>query len=86
MLWTYNYAEESVAEQVARLLAHQAGSRASPSPENCKMIGQSPCLSVRSDKSAGSDIRSRSQLPKHKHTLHFADAIGVAPTPKEKKT
>ena len=47
-------AEESVAEQVVRHLAHQAGARASPSPENRKMIRQSLRLSVKSDKSAGS--------------------------------
>ena len=44
---------ESVAARVARLLAHQAGARASSSPENRKIIRQSPRLSVKSDNSAG---------------------------------
>ena len=52
--------EESVAERVARFLAHQAGARASLSPENHKMIRQYPRLSEKSDKlcqqGAGIDI------------------------------
>ena len=47
-------AEESVAEQVARLLAHQAGARGSSSPETRQKTRQSPRLSARSDKCAGS--------------------------------
>ena len=47
------------------------------------MIRQSPRLSAKSDKSAGSDMRSGSQPSKLK--LTFADAIAVAPTPQEKK-
>ena len=43
----------------------------------------SPRLSAKSDKSAGSSMRRGSQPPKHK--LTFADAIGAAPTPEEKK-
>ena len=35
-------AKESVAEQVARLLTHQAGARAGSSPETHRMIRQSP--------------------------------------------
>ena len=58
--------EESVAEKVARLLAHQAGARVSSSPENRKMIRQSPRLFVKSDKSAGSDMMGGSQLSKAK--------------------
>ena len=74
-------AEESVAEQVPRLLAHQAGARGSSSPETLKMTRQSPRLSARSEKSAGSDMKSGSQPPKHKlKTLSFADAL-IAPTP-----
>ena len=76
-------AEESVAERVARLLTHQAGARASSSPENCRMIRQSPRLSAKSEKSAGSGMRSGSQPVKLK--LTFADAVGAAPTPEEKK-
>ena len=77
--------EESVAERVVRHLAHQAGARASSSPETRKMTRQSPRLSARSDKSAGSDMRGGSQPPKHKlKTLSCADAL-IAPTPEEKK-
>ena len=67
-------AEESVADRVDRLLAHQAEARASSPPENSNMIRQSPRLSVRSDKSAGSDMRSGSQPPKHKPTLNEGPA------------
>ena len=75
--------EESVAERVARFHAHQAGARASSSPENPKMIRQSPRLSAKSDMSAGSDMRSGSQPSKLK--LTFADAVVTALTPGEKK-
>ena len=48
------------------------------------MIRQSPRLSAKSDKSAGSDMRSGS-LPKGKlKTLSFAEAL-VSPTPEEQK-
>ena len=75
--------EESVAEVVARLLAHHAGAigqaRCLRLAENRyrKMIRQSPRLSAKSDKSAGSDMRSGSQPSKLKLTL--ADAV-VSPT------
>ena len=72
-------AEESVAERVARLLTHQAGAtmscRASSSPENRKMIRQSPRLSAKSHQSAGSDMRSGSLPVKPK--LTFVDAVGA---------
>ena len=76
-------AEESVAGRVAKLLAQQAGARASSSPETRKMTRQSPHLSAKSDQSVGSDMRSDSQP--HKRKLTFADAIAVAPAPDEKK-
>ena len=77
-------AEESVAEQVARLLAQQAGARASSSLETRK-IRQSPHLSAKTGQSAGSDMRSGSQPHKHKLTMSFADAIATVPTPEERK-
>ena len=79
--------EESVAEQVARLIAQQAEARGSSgSSPDCqkKPVHQSPCLSAKSDKSTGSDMRSGS-LPKHKlKSLSFAEAL-MGPTPEEKK-
>ena len=78
-------ADESVAERVARLLAHQAGAKGSSSAENRNMTRQSPRLSARSGKSAGRGMRSGSQPPKHKlKPLSFADAL-IAPTHEEKK-
>ena len=80
--------EESVAERVARL-AHQAGASrgytgGSSLPETRHKTHQSPRMSARSDKSAGSDLRSGSQPHKHKlKSLSFADAL-IAPTPKER--
>ena len=50
-------AEETVAERVAKLLALQAGARASSSPDHRKGTRQSPRLSVKSDKSACSDMK-----------------------------
>ena len=77
--------EESVAERVARLIAHQAGARGSSSPETRHKTRQAPRLSARSDESAGSDLISGSQLQKHKYqSLSFADAL-IAPTPEEEK-
>ena len=68
-------AEESVSERVARLITHQAGARGCSSPE-IRKIRQSPRLSAKSDKSAGSDTRSGSNPPKHKlKALSFADAL-----------
>ena len=76
-------AEESVSERVARLITHQAGARGCSSPE-IRKIRQSPRLSAKSDKSAGSDMRSGS-LPKHKlKSLSFAEAL-TSPTPEEPK-
>ena len=76
-------AEESASQRVARLITHQAGARGCSSPE-IRKIRQSPRLSAKSDKSAGSDMRSCS-LPKHKlKTLSFADAL-PSPTPEEQK-
>ena len=83
-------AEESVDERVSELLALQAGAimscRASSSPDNRKGTCQSPRLSAKSDKSAGSDnvmnSTSGRQLPKPTgNRLTFADAVVVAPTP-----
>ena len=77
-------AEESVFEQVVRLITHQAGARGCFSPE-IRKIRQSPRLSAKSDKSAGSDMRSGSNPPKHKlKTLSFDDAL-PSPTPEEQK-
>ena len=76
--------EGSVFERdyrAARPSAHQARARACSSPENRKMTRQSPRLSAKSDKSAGSDMMSGSQPSK----LTFADAVMAAPTPEEKK-
>ena len=51
------------------------------SPE-IRKVRQSPRLSAKADKSAGSDMRSGS-LPRHKLTiLSFADAL-MSPTPEE---
>ena len=79
--------EESVPERVARLtrIALQAGARGSSSPDGRKQpVRQSPRLSAKSDRSAGSDMRSGSP-PKHKlKSLSFADAL-MSPTPEEKK-
>ena len=76
-------AEESVAGRVTRLLAHQAGPRASSLPKTCKMTRQSPQLAARPDKSAGSDMISGSQPPKHNlKALSLADAL-IAPTPED---
>ena len=77
-------ADESVSERVARLITHQAGARGCSSPE-IRKIRQSSRLSAKSDKSAGSDMRSGSNPPKHKlKTLSFADAL-PSPTPEEQK-
>ena len=59
--------EEIVSERVARLITHQAGAKGCSSLEIRKMTRQSPRLqrSAKSDKSAGSDMRSGSQPPKH---------------------
>ena len=58
--------EESVSERVARLITHQVVARGSLSPASREnRIRQSPRLSSKSDKSAGSDMRSDS-LPKQK--------------------
>ena len=76
-------AEGSVAERVARLLAHQAGARARSLPENRKMTRQSPRMSAKSDKSTGSDMRSGSQRSRPK--LTFADAVVATRTPDEKQ-
>ena len=73
---------ETVAERVAKLLALRAGARASSSPDHRKGINQSPCLPVKSAKSARSDMKSVSQPPKPTgNRLTFADAVAVAPTP-----
>ena len=68
---------------MARLITHQAGARGCSSPDSRReIIRQSPRLSGRSEKSAGSDTRS-SGFPKHKlKTLSFAEAL-VSPTPEE---
>ena len=71
---------------MAKLLALQAGARVSSSPDHRKGIRQSPHLSAKSDKSAGSDMKSGSQPPKPTgNRLTFADAVVVAPTPEETK-
>ena len=75
--------EETVAKRVAKLLAHQAGARASLWPENRKMIRQSPRLSAKSDRYGCSGMRSGSQPFKLK--LAFDDAVVAAPTPEETK-
>ena len=76
-------AEESVSERVARLITHQAEARGCSSPDS-QNIRQSPRLSAKSDKSAGSDTVSGS-LPKHNpKTLSFAEAL-TSPTPEEQK-
>ena len=77
--------EESVSKRVARLITHQAVARGSSSPDSLKkIIRQPPCLSGRSEKSAGSNMKSGS-LPKHKlKTLRFAEAL-MSPTPEEEK-
>ena len=75
-------AEDSVSERVARRITHQAGSRGCSSPE-IRKIRQSPRLSTKSDKSAGSDMRSGSNPPNH--TLKapsVADAV-LSPPPEE---
>ena len=81
-------AEETVDERVAKLLALQAGARASSSSDHCKGTHQSPHLSAKSDKSACSAMKSGSQPPKPTgHKLRVADAVAVhvAPTPEEQK-
>ena len=70
---------------MARHLAHQAGARASSSPETRKKTRQSPRLSAKSGQSAGSDNVMRSGSQPHKHKLTFADALVAAPAPEEKK-
>ena len=76
--------EESVSERVARLITHRAGARGCSSPESRKVILHSHRQSAKSDKSAGSDMRSGS-LPKNKlKTLSFAEAL-VSPSPEEQK-
>ena len=78
----YQDAEESVAECVAKLLALQAGARASSSTDHCKVTRQSHHLSAKSAKSACSDMNSGSQPPKPTGSkLTFGDA--VPPTPEE---
>ena len=80
--WTLMERRVHVSERVARLITHQAGARGCSSPDSRKTIRQSPRLSAKSDKSAGSDMRSGG-LPKNKlKTLSFADTI-VSPTPEE---
>ena len=69
---------------VVRFLTHQAGAKALSSPENRRMIRQSPRLSAEPDKSAGTDMRSGSQPTKLK--LTFAEAVVAAQTPEEKKS
>ena len=59
------------------------GARASSSPDNRKMIRQSPRVSAKSDRSAGNDIRGGGQASKL--NLTFADAVVAAPAPEEKK-
>ena len=76
--------EEIVTERVARLITQQPGARGCSSPESRKIICQSPRLSTKSDKSAGSDMRSGS-LPKTTlKSLSVADAL-ASPTPEEQK-
>ena len=79
--------EKTVAERVDRLLTHQAGARASLSPDTRKTIRQFPRLSAKSDhdrlRSAGSGMRSGRQPSKLKLTL--ADTVVAAPTPEEEK-
>ena len=77
--------EGSVSERVARRITLQAGARGSSLPDGRKkIIRQSPRLSGKSEKSAGSNMRSGS-LPKHKlKTLSFAEAL-VRPAPEEQK-
>ena len=75
---------ESVSERVASFITQHAGARGCSSPE-IRKVRQSPCLSAKSDKSAGSDMRSGSNPPKHKlKTMSFADAL-PSPTPEEQK-
>ena len=74
-------AEESAAERVVRLLAHQAGARASSSPETRKVTRRSPRLSAKSGHSAGSVNVMRSGSQPHNHNLKFDDALVAAPTP-----
>ena len=53
--------EESVSKRVARMIALQPGARGSSSPDGRKQpVRQSPCLSAKSDRSTGSDMRSGS--------------------------
>ena len=68
--------EESVSERVARLITQQASARGGPSPDGWKKpVRQSPCLSSKSDKSTGSDMRIGS-LPKHTlKSLSFTEAL-----------
>ena len=76
--------EESVSEQVARLIALQAGARGSSSPDGRRPpIRQSPRLSGRSEKSTASDMRSGSLSKSKLKTLSFAEAL-MSPTPEEK--
>ena len=76
--------EESVTERVARLITQHAGARGCSSPDSRNTIRQSPRLSAKSDKSAGSDMRGGG-LPNSKtklKTLSFAEAL-TSPTPEE---
>ena len=74
--------KESVTERVARLITQQAGAKGGSSPDSRGENRQPPRLSAKSDKSAGSDMRSGS-LPKTKvKSRSFADAL-ASPTPEE---
>ena len=76
--------EESVSERVARPVTHQAGARGCSSTDGRKVIRQSPRMSAKSDKPAGSGMRSGS-LPKSKlASLSLAEAL-ASPTPEEQK-
>ena len=69
--------------RVAKLLAHRAVARASSSPENRNTIRQSPRLSAKPNRSAGSYMRSGCQPSKLKLTV--VDAVAAASTPEETK-
>ena len=81
--------EETVAENVAKLLTLQAGAKASLSPDHHKCMRQSPRLSAKSDKSADSarsEMKSGSQpLKPTCYKLIVSDAVAVAPSPEEHK-
>ena len=85
-------AEKIVAERVAKLLAIQAGARASSLPDHCKGIRQSPRLtrprlSAKSDKSARIGMKSGIQPPEPTCSkLTFADDVVVTPTAEEQNS